>query len=116
MANVLAAGFLVARRNPRNRTFLQGFVLVGTFALVLFVVAVFGFPDNLADYYSWVAMPVLQAWTLRLPPGLLSVAINVCSVVLVLGGPQFVSALFGGLFHQRYRIVRRRDLLLDDAK
>jgi hypothetical protein len=116
MANVLAAGFLVARRHPRSRTFFQGFVVVGTAALIFFVVAAVGFPDTVADYYTWVAIPVLQAWTLRLPPGLLSISINACSVVLVLGGPQFVSALFGGLFHQRYRIVRRANLISDDAR
>jgi hypothetical protein len=104
MAYVLAVGLLVGRCRLGSRSFLLGFVVFGTTALALFVAAASLFIRELVwPYLNLVLVPLSfdrhgSYWPLYRQQIVGSV---------MLGLPQLVFALFGGLVFRKFRIGAR---------
>jgi hypothetical protein len=104
MANVLAVGMLIRQRRPESRPFLLGFESFGAMALALYVVlACFFHAEVVMLYLRPVCDPMEKAIGWGRPFVLIPV---VCSAgVVMLGLPQVVFALVGGLLSRRFRIT-----------
>jgi hypothetical protein len=112
MANVLVVGFLIGLRHPGRRPFVQGFELLGAIALA-FYIAPSCFPashhDIIHNYVSLIIDPVVAIMSRQ--PNVISRPTIWFVVVVMLGLPQVIFALIGGLLSQKFvftiRISRR---------
>jgi len=115
MANILAAGLILARRPPRSQAFFRGFQIAGSAALLLFVLGAVAFPEVLQEGCGRVARLFLEPlgpWLFLSPLG---DVIAIPFLVLMLVGPQFAAAVLGGLVSQRCGNAGREDPVEADA-
>jgi hypothetical protein len=111
MANVLAVGILIARQRPGSRPFLLGFEAFGAMALALFITAaVASLPFDeymLIVYYLAPVLRLIQK-SIRQDQPLVFVPIVLFAYVVMLGWPQVVFALIGGLLSRRFKVTISR--------
>jgi hypothetical protein len=111
MANVLAVGILIARQRPGSRPFLLGFEAFGAMALALFITAaVASLPFDeymLIVYYLAPVLRLIQK-SIRQDQPLVFVPIVLFAYVVMLGWPQVVFALIGGLLSRRFKVTITR--------
>jgi hypothetical protein len=101
MANVLAVGLVIGQRRTGNRPFLLGFVTFGAMALALFVAVATSVPREVvkscltpvSDYLERMIGPHRP---LRFVPA------QTLAFVLMLGLPQVVFGLIGGVLSRRF--------------
>jgi hypothetical protein len=104
MANVLTVGMLIGQRRPGSRPFLLGFEAFGAIALALFVVLAICCPRQVViPYFAPFVYPVERF----IGPGrpFLYIPLGGFVVVVVLGLPQLVFALIGGVVSRRFKIT-----------
>jgi hypothetical protein len=98
MANVLAVGLLIAQQRPRYYPFLLGFEAFGAMALAFFIVSASDDFEVVASYLKPCLEPIRVIIGPDRPFVLLPVLIS--AGVVLLGLPQLVFALVGGLLSQ----------------
>jgi hypothetical protein len=111
MANVLAVGILIARQRPGSRPFLLGFEAFGAMALALFITAaVASLPFDEYMVIAYYLAPVLRLIqkSIRQDQPLVFVPIVLFAYVVMLGWPQVVFALIGGLLSRRFKVTITR--------
>jgi hypothetical protein len=103
MGNVLAVGMLVGQRRCGSRLFNMGFEAFGAMALALFIALAVYFPRVVMPYL----MPFVDPMERVIGPNHPFVLIPTQGVVAVvmLGGPQVVTALVGGFLSRRFKIT-----------
>jgi hypothetical protein len=101
MANVLAVGLVIGQRRPGNRPFLLGFVPFGAMALAVYVATATSFPREIVvscltpvnDYLESIIGPHRP---------LLFIPAQTFVYVLMLGLPQLVFGLIGGILSRTF--------------
>jgi hypothetical protein len=104
MANVLGVGLLIGLRRHRSRPFLWGFLVFGTVALVLYVLALF----LNAGAYGWNYLAVVEHSLYVLGfrrPYIFGTIFDETVTVVLLGWPQMAFALIGGFLSRKSRTV-----------
>jgi hypothetical protein len=106
MANVLAVSLIIGQRRPGNRPFLLGFVPFGAMALALYVAVGTAFPREIVKSCM---IPVNDYLVRVIEPHrpLLFIPAQTFAYVLILGLPQVVFALIGGLLSRKFMITFR---------
>jgi hypothetical protein len=112
MANVLAIGLLAVGQRRERRSFLLGFEAFGAMALAFYVAAASLYPSELVMPYLLVFLsPLASAVGEPRSVGLILVFIFIA--VVLLGLPQLVFALLGGLLCRKFKIAERLDRTRD---
>jgi hypothetical protein len=108
IGNVLAVGLLLGFRRRTSRPFLLGFELFGATALASYsIVASLFAMEVVIPYLHSVTQPLSDSFG---RPYSLAQLLVLCSIVTVmLGLPQLVIALAGGLLFRKFRIAERSD-------
>jgi hypothetical protein len=104
MANVLAVGLLIAQQRPRYYPFLLGFEAFGAMALAFYIVSASDDFAAVAFYLKPCLDPIEDIIGPDQPFLLWPVLISAC--VVMLGLPQVVCAMVGGLLsHMLFTVV-----------
>jgi hypothetical protein len=99
MANILAVGLLIGRRQRGSRPFLLGFEAFGAAALVVYLALVGFFAEgSVMPYLYLVLNPLAKTIGLHIP-----VFYSVTAVML--GLPQLAFALIGGVLSRQFAIA-----------
>jgi hypothetical protein len=106
MANVLAVGLVIGQRRPGNRPFLLGFVPFGAMALALYVAMATSFPREIVVSCLTQVSNYLEGMIGAHRP-LLVTAAQTFAYLLILGLPQVLLALIGGILSRRFMITFR---------
>jgi hypothetical protein len=104
MANVLAVGLLTAQQRPRYYPFLLGFEAFGAMALAFFIVSA---SDDFEVVTSYLK-PCLESIEVIIGPDqpFVLTAVLISAAVVMLGLPQVVFALVGGLLsHTVFTVI-----------
>jgi hypothetical protein len=109
IGNFLAVGLLPGFRRRTNRPFLLGFELFGATALASYsIVASLFAMEVVMPYLHLVTQPLSNCFGRRPhSPAQLLVLYSIATVML--GLPQLVIALAGGLLFRKFRIAERTD-------
>jgi hypothetical protein len=110
MANLLAVGFLVSRRNFASRPFLLGFEVFGAMALGLYIAIASLFTKELL--FPYVHSVILPLGDLFGPPvgqpfSLAQLLIHMSFAVAMLGLPQLTVSLIGGFLFRWFGVAKR---------
>jgi hypothetical protein len=112
MANVLAIGLLVGGQRRGSRSFLLGFEAFGATALALYIAVSSLYANKLVIPYLLVFLSPL-ARAVGEPRSVVLILVFIALAVVVLGLPQLVFALLGGLLCRKFknaeRPIRTRD-------
>jgi hypothetical protein len=104
MANVLSVGMLINQRRPGNRPFLLGFEVFGVMALILYIALAYYFDHAVETTYLRPLIDLLRKTVGQDRPDVF-ISILYVGSMLMLGCPQLVFALIGGLLSCRFRIT-----------
>ena len=106
MANVLVIGLLLGQRHSASRPFLLGFETFGVAALAFFVVLAYFYTEEVVQpYVLWfLRLRSLQRIVANFSP-VFRIPIFYSIAALLVGLPQLVFALVGGLLSHRFRIT-----------
>ena len=107
MANVLAVGILIGQRRSGSSPFLLGFETFGAMALALFVASLIYCLRTLVIPYLSLLIRVLEQTIGRDRP-FVFMPVLVCGSVVMLGLPQVVFALIGGVLFRSFRVAVSR--------
>ena len=105
MANVLAVGLLVALRRPRHLPFLLGFEAFGAMALARYIVLVSHDAHSMESYLKRLDFIAVTIGPDRL---FVLIPVVISAGVVMLGLPQLVFALVGGLLSQLVSAILSR--------
>ena len=104
MANVLAVGILIGQRRSGSSPFLLGFETFGAMALALYVALLNYCLRKLVIPYLSLLIGVLEQTIGRDRP-FVFMPVLVCGSVVMLGLPQVVFALIGGVLFGSFRVA-----------
>ena len=106
MANVLAVGILIGQRRSGSSPFLLGFETFGAVALALYV-ALLSYCLRAVIPYLSLLIRVLEQTIGRDRP-FVFMPVLFCASVVMLGFPQVVFALIGGILFRSFRVAVSR--------